>query len=224
MVTSRLAGEAPARRALLVGIGLAAKLGTSAVGAISGTVIARTPVIDRPAAVIDRAAIAVIIVIIGAPVLGGRDGQTGADNPGKRRRCRRTAAAAMMIDPGAGAEVGGPAGRATDPALAAEGSTTASAIAATVAITVARPIDENTAFRANISKFLHGRAARQAACNQPLKPMLGSRNRTGAERSVAESWRSSAVQIPSGTVYAPATLQPSSSGHRIRVRCSPNSK
>ena len=41
-------------------------------------------------------------------------------------------------------------------ARASEGSTTVSAIAATVAMTVARPIDENTAFRANISNILHG--------------------------------------------------------------------
>jgi hypothetical protein len=57
-----------------------------------------------------------------------------------------------------------------DPARAAEGSATANAIAATLAITMARPIDENPAFRANIPNILHSGLARQAACSQPLKP------------------------------------------------------
>jgi hypothetical protein len=38
-----------------------------------------------------------------------------------------------------------------EPARASDGSTTVSARAATVAIAVARPMDENKAFRANIS-------------------------------------------------------------------------
>jgi hypothetical protein len=46
-----------------------------------------------------------------------------------------------------------------EPATASDGSTAVSATAATVAITAARPIDENTAFRANISNILRGGSA-----------------------------------------------------------------
>jgi hypothetical protein len=54
-----------------------------------------------------------------------------------------------------------------DPARASEGSTAVSAIAATLAITVARPIDENPVFRANISKILLGKAACKPARQAP---------------------------------------------------------
>jgi hypothetical protein len=53
-----------------------------------------------------------------------------------------------------------PAGAA--PARASDGSTAVSAIAATVAITAARPIDENNPFRAN-TNLLRGSSARQAS-------------------------------------------------------------
>jgi hypothetical protein len=50
-----------------------------------------------------------------------------------------------------------------DPAKASDGSTAVSATAATVAITAARPIDENNPFRANISNILRGSSACQAS-------------------------------------------------------------
>ena len=54
-------------------------------------------------------------------------------------------------------------------ARASEGSTAVSAIAATVAITAARPNEENTAFCANISNSSMDGAAHQAARSQPSK-------------------------------------------------------
>jgi len=80
-------------------------IGTGAVGGVA--IIDRTAVIDRTASVVDRTT-AVIIVIIGLPVLGGGDRDAGADNAGKG--CRRGSTAAAMIDPAARADIGGAAG------------------------------------------------------------------------------------------------------------------
>ena len=107
-------------------------------------------------AVKDRAA--AVIIVIGAAVLGRCDRKTGADNAGECGRGRGATAAAVVATPGA--EVSGAAGCAAadrpmpagaEPAKAIEGSTAVSATAATAVSTAARPIDENTPFRDNIS-------------------------------------------------------------------------
>jgi hypothetical protein len=94
-------------------------------------------------------------------VLGSRDRDPRADDAGEGRCRRGTAAVAMMmalisvasllpavaVTPLAGVE---------EPAKAMVGCTAVSATATTVATALARPIDENIPFRANISNILRG--------------------------------------------------------------------
>src|SRR6476646_8478036 len=72
--------------------------------AVSAVIIGTTAVIIRIRAVIDRAAIAVV-----GPALGRGDRKAGPDNTGKSGGC---GGATAPIEPAAGAEVGGVAGRA----------------------------------------------------------------------------------------------------------------
>src|SRR5712671_2853656 len=73
--------------------------------AISAVIVGTTTVIIRICAVIDRAAIAVV----GRAALGCGDRKAGPDNTGKSCGCG--GATAAPIEPAAGAEVGGVAGR-----------------------------------------------------------------------------------------------------------------
>jgi hypothetical protein len=89
-------------------IGHARPISISAVITISicAVIIGGIAVIIRTPAVVDGAA--VIIVIIGTAVLGRSDRKTGADDPGQRGRRGGTAA---PIESAASAEVSGAAGR-----------------------------------------------------------------------------------------------------------------
>src|ERR1700722_18841256 len=92
-----------------------------------------------------------------------------------------------------------------DPASAIDGSTVVSATAATVAMRAVRPIDENNPFCANISNTLSWQLGLaglgKLTSEQPTTGRsLGSPIRMQAERSVAKSWHSSAVQIQLDTM------------------------
>src|SRR5258705_11240449 len=84
---------------------MAPEIGRAAPIAISAVIVGTTAVIIRICAVVDRAAIAVV----GRAALGCGDRKPGPDNTGKSCGC--SGATAAPIEPAAGAEVGGGAGR-----------------------------------------------------------------------------------------------------------------
>src|SRR6185369_8571880 len=85
--------------------------------------------------------------------------------------CRYTRRRALTsVTPLTAVAVERPCPDETEPARAGEGSTALIAIAATVAITAPRPIDENTPFRANILNILLVACLRQAS--QTNRPVL----------------------------------------------------
>src|SRR6266481_1612424 len=85
---------------------MAPEIGHAAPIAISAVIVGTTAVIIRICAVVDRAAIAVV----GRAAPGCGDRKPGPDNTGKSCGC--SGATAAPIEPAAGAEVGGVAGRA----------------------------------------------------------------------------------------------------------------
>src|SRR5260370_38942681 len=85
---------------------MAPVMGHAAPIAISAVIVGTTAVIIRICAVIDRAAIAVV----GRAAPGCGDRKAGPDNTGKSCGCG--GATAAPIEPAAGPEVGGGAGRA----------------------------------------------------------------------------------------------------------------
>src|SRR6476620_7105866 len=116
--------------------------------AVSAVIIGTTAVIIRIRAVIDRAAIAVV-----GPALGRGDRKAGPDNTGKSGGC---GGATAPIEPAAGAEVGGVAGRALFARWGGPGESERRPYRRqrhrrNVAITAARPWTENTAFCVSIS-------------------------------------------------------------------------
>src|SRR5215212_3624636 len=93
--------------------------------------------------------------------------------------------ALKSVAPLAAVAVERPCPDVAEPARASEGSSAVRAIAATVAMTVLRPIDENTAFRANIVNILRGGLARQAYI-PTRQPAFGS---TIALGGLDDRWR-----------------------------------